>query len=86
MKLRILLVVVLASTFSSTVAGQQRWFENAPGSFKRVQWENVAIVVFYNAQDSSFNIGARMFTFADGKFDDWGTIPKGIQASISFSN
>jgi len=77
MKLKIVLLFVLSFTFSSAVAGQQRWFENAPGSFKRVQWENVAIVIFYNAQDSSFNIGAHIFTSVDGKFDDWGTIPKG---------
>ena len=76
MKPKYMLLLVLSLAFSASAVGQQRWFENGTGSFKRLQWEDVAIVIFYNTAGTPSPIGGQIFTFANGKFEDWGTVPK----------
>jgi hypothetical protein len=82
MKPKFILLLVTILAISASAFGQQRWFENGPntGSFKRLQWENVAIVIFYNPANPASSTGAHIFTFADGKFEDWGIVPKNSQS------
>src|SRR5829696_3684280 len=67
MKPKFTLLLVLILAISTSAVGQQRWFENGTGSFKRLQWENVAIVVFHHTANTSSLIGGQIFTFANGK-------------------
>lgn len=62
----------------SPVLAQQRWFENGPniGSYKRVQWENIAAVIFYNPENPNSAVGARIYTISNGRFEEWGAVPK----------
>lgn len=76
--LRGALLLLFVALISSSAFGQQRWFENgtSSGSYRRVQWEDVAVVVFYNPS-SSAAVGARIYAIANGKLEPWGTVPKG---------
>ena len=64
---------------SSAASGQQRWFETgttAGSSYKRVEREKVAAIVFYDPAGPN-PAGAHIYTFSDGSYGDWGAVPKG---------
>lgn len=69
-------LLAFALTMSSSAFGQQRWFENGTthGSYKRVEWGNVAAVTFYNP---TAPFGARITTWSNDEFKEWLVVPNG---------
>jgi len=71
----VVLFIVLAPL---SVSAQNRWFQTGTASYQRVDWDTVAVVIFYNNPSTT---GARLYTFTNGKIVEWGAIPQGTTSA-----